>query len=154
MHQVHASVGFLQGTAHSAHSAALQPATQPSHSIPSHSSLVLQSVGFGMGGGLLQRVNRDTLSLATKLCHIVYADGSGGRKRGVAAAGQMCPCSMLWQVMLCQSMRWCVDGSSECCWLTLLCRGGHVNPCPAACLDLRLLSTPRRSTLALQLWTQ
>jgi nicotinamide phosphoribosyltransferase len=29
-----------------------------------------------MGGGLLQRVNRDTLSLATKLCHIVYADGS------------------------------------------------------------------------------
>lgn len=35
-----------------------------------------ESVGFGMGGGLLQRVNRDTLSLATKLCHIVYADGS------------------------------------------------------------------------------
>ncbi|KAI7836200.1 hypothetical protein COHA_009926 [Chlorella ohadii] len=35
-----------------------------------------ESVAFGMGGGLLQRVNRDTLSLATKLCHIVYADGS------------------------------------------------------------------------------
>ena len=40
-------------------------------------STVAQSVAFGMGGGLLQRVNRDTLSLATKLCHIVYADGSG-----------------------------------------------------------------------------
>ena len=30
-----------------------------------------------MGGGLLQKVNRDTLSLATKLSHIVYADGTG-----------------------------------------------------------------------------
>lgn len=30
-----------------------------------------------MGGGLLQRLNRDTLSLATKLSHIVYADGTG-----------------------------------------------------------------------------
>jgi hypothetical protein len=29
-----------------------------------------------MGGGLLQRVNRDTMQFATKLCHIVYADGS------------------------------------------------------------------------------
>ncbi len=29
-----------------------------------------------MGGGLLQRVNRDTMSFATKLSHIVYADGS------------------------------------------------------------------------------
>ena len=29
-----------------------------------------------MGGGLLQKVNRDTMSFATKLSHIVYADGS------------------------------------------------------------------------------
>lgn len=29
-----------------------------------------------MGGGLLQKVNRDTMQFATKLCHIVYADGS------------------------------------------------------------------------------
>lgn len=36
----------------------------------------VESVAFGMGGGLLQRVNRDTLSLATKLCHIVYQDGT------------------------------------------------------------------------------
>ncbi|PSC68478.1 nicotinate phosphoribosyltransferase [Micractinium conductrix] len=36
----------------------------------------VQSVAFGMGGGLLQKVNRDTLSLATKLSHIVYADGT------------------------------------------------------------------------------
>lgn len=35
-----------------------------------------ESVAFGMGGGLLQRLNRDTLSLATKLCHIVYTDGT------------------------------------------------------------------------------
>ncbi|KAK9816981.1 hypothetical protein WJX72_007792 [[Myrmecia] bisecta] len=35
-----------------------------------------QAVAFGMGGGLLQKVNRDTLSFATKLSHIVYADGS------------------------------------------------------------------------------
>lgn len=37
---------------------------------------VVQSVAFGMGGGLLQRVNRDTMSFATKLSHIVYADGT------------------------------------------------------------------------------
>ncbi|KAI3429358.1 hypothetical protein D9Q98_005453 [Chlorella vulgaris] len=35
-----------------------------------------ECVAFGMGGGLLQRVNRDTLSLATKLSHIVYQDGT------------------------------------------------------------------------------
>jgi nicotinic acid phosphoribosyltransferase len=35
-----------------------------------------QCVAFGMGGGLLQKVNRDTMSYATKLCHIVYADGT------------------------------------------------------------------------------
>lgn len=29
-----------------------------------------------MGGGLLQRVHRDTMSFATKLCHIKYADGT------------------------------------------------------------------------------
>jgi nicotinamide phosphoribosyltransferase len=33
-----------------------------------------QSVAFGMGGGLLQKLNRDTLSFATKLCHIVSDD--------------------------------------------------------------------------------
>lgn len=33
------------------------------------------NVSYGMGGGLLQKVNRDTMSFATKLCHIVYADG-------------------------------------------------------------------------------
>ena len=33
------------------------------------------NVAYGMGGGLLQKVNRDTMSFATKLCHIVYADG-------------------------------------------------------------------------------
>jgi hypothetical protein len=35
-----------------------------------------EAVAFGMGGGLLQKVNRDTLSLAAKLSHVVYADGS------------------------------------------------------------------------------
>lgn len=34
-----------------------------------------QCVAFGMGGGLLQRVNRDTMSFATKLSFIRYADG-------------------------------------------------------------------------------
>ncbi|ORY47722.1 NAPRTase-domain-containing protein [Rhizoclosmatium globosum] len=33
------------------------------------------NVAFGMGGGLLQKVNRDTMSMATKLSHITYADG-------------------------------------------------------------------------------
>ncbi|KAJ9525932.1 hypothetical protein QJQ45_009410 [Haematococcus lacustris] len=33
------------------------------------------NVAYGMGGGLLQKVNRDTMSFATKLNHIVYADG-------------------------------------------------------------------------------
>ncbi|KAJ2743911.1 hypothetical protein GGI20_003387 [Coemansia sp. BCRC 34301] len=35
-----------------------------------------QSVGFGMGGGLLQKVNRDTMSMAVKLSQITYADGT------------------------------------------------------------------------------
>lgn len=35
----------------------------------------VQNCAFGMGGGLLQKVNRDTMSFATKLCHITYADG-------------------------------------------------------------------------------
>lgn len=35
-----------------------------------------ENVAFGMGGGLLQRVNRDTMSFATKLSYIIYADGS------------------------------------------------------------------------------
>ena len=35
-----------------------------------------QAVAFGMGGGLLQKVNRDTMSFATKLSHVVYADGT------------------------------------------------------------------------------
>lgn len=33
------------------------------------------NVAFGMGGGLLQRHNRDTMSMATKLSQIVYEDG-------------------------------------------------------------------------------
>lgn len=31
-----------------------------------------------MGGGLLQKLNRDTMSFATKLSHVVYADGTPG----------------------------------------------------------------------------
>jgi len=34
-----------------------------------------QNVAFGMGGGLLQKVNRDTMSMATKLNFIEYKDG-------------------------------------------------------------------------------
>lgn len=36
----------------------------------------VQNVAFGMGGGLLQRVNRDTMSFATKLSFIKYKDGT------------------------------------------------------------------------------
>ncbi|KAJ3092991.1 hypothetical protein HK102_013265 [Quaeritorhiza haematococci] len=35
-----------------------------------------QNIAFGMGAGLLQKVNRDTMSFATKLSKIVHADGS------------------------------------------------------------------------------
>ena len=35
-----------------------------------------QNVAYGMGGGLLQKHNRDTMAFATKLSHIIYADGS------------------------------------------------------------------------------
>ena len=35
-----------------------------------------ESVAFGMGGGLLQKVNRDTMSFAVKLSHVVYANGT------------------------------------------------------------------------------
>jgi len=34
-----------------------------------------QCVGFGMGAGLLQKVDRDTMSFATKLSHIIYTNG-------------------------------------------------------------------------------
>ncbi|RKP13141.1 nicotinate phosphoribosyltransferase family-domain-containing protein [Piptocephalis cylindrospora] len=34
-----------------------------------------ENVAFGMGGGLLQKVNRDTMSFATKLSHITYGNG-------------------------------------------------------------------------------
>jgi len=33
------------------------------------------NVAYGMGAGLLQKLNRDTMSFATKLSHIRYADG-------------------------------------------------------------------------------
>ncbi|GBF95014.1 nicotinate phosphoribosyltransferase [Raphidocelis subcapitata] len=33
------------------------------------------NVAFGMGGGLLQKVNRDTMSFATKLCHMALRGG-------------------------------------------------------------------------------
>jgi len=39
-----------------------------------------QSVTFGMGGGLLQKMNRDTMGFATKLSYIEFADG---RKRDI-----------------------------------------------------------------------
>ena len=35
----------------------------------------VEAVAFGMGGGLLQKVNRDTMSFAVKLNHITYTDG-------------------------------------------------------------------------------
>jgi len=35
-----------------------------------------QNIAFGMGGGLLQKVNRDTMSMAVKLCQITYKDGT------------------------------------------------------------------------------
>ncbi|MHA2066420.1 MAG: nicotinate phosphoribosyltransferase [Candidatus Thorarchaeota archaeon] len=35
-----------------------------------------QNVAFGMGSGLLHKLNRDTMSFATKLCHITYSDGT------------------------------------------------------------------------------
>lgn len=34
-----------------------------------------ENVAFGMGGGLLQKLNRDTMSFATKLNSITYASG-------------------------------------------------------------------------------
>jgi nicotinamide phosphoribosyltransferase len=35
-----------------------------------------ENMAFGMGAGLLQKLNRDTMSFATKLCFITYADGT------------------------------------------------------------------------------
>jgi len=36
----------------------------------------VENVTFGMGGGLLQKLNRDTMSFATKLMYIKYEDGT------------------------------------------------------------------------------
>lgn len=41
-----------------------------------NSGYSIQNVAFGMGGGLLQKQNRDTLKSAIKLCRIEYADGT------------------------------------------------------------------------------
>ena len=38
-----------------------------------------ENVAFGMGGGLLQKVNRDTMGFATKLCQIHYAETDAPR---------------------------------------------------------------------------
>ncbi|KAJ2852383.1 hypothetical protein IWW36_000270 [Coemansia brasiliensis] len=35
-----------------------------------------ECVGFGMGGGLLQKINRDSMSMAIKISSITYKDGS------------------------------------------------------------------------------
>ncbi|KAH6569948.1 hypothetical protein BASA62_004544 [Batrachochytrium salamandrivorans] len=40
------------------------------------SGFAAQNCAYGMGGGLLQKLNRDTMSFATKLSKIVYSDGS------------------------------------------------------------------------------
>jgi Nicotinate phosphoribosyltransferase (NAPRTase) family len=63
-----------------------------------------ESVAFGMGGGLLQRLNRDTMSFATKLSHIVYADGSA---RVCHAVGTSCD-------DVCPSVRPSVDLPRPC----------------------------------------
>lgn len=36
-----------------------------------------ECVAFGMGSNLLHKLNRDTMSFATKVCHEVHADGTG-----------------------------------------------------------------------------
>jgi len=40
-----------------------------------------QNVAFGMGGGLLQKVDRDTLSFATKLCYVEIKEANGNIKQ-------------------------------------------------------------------------
>jgi nicotinamide phosphoribosyltransferase len=40
-----------------------------------HKKFSAQCVAYGMGGGLLQKQNRDTLRIATKLSRVVFADG-------------------------------------------------------------------------------
>jgi nicotinamide phosphoribosyltransferase len=40
-----------------------------------HKRFSAQVVAYGMGGGLLQKQNRDTLRIATKLSRVVFADG-------------------------------------------------------------------------------
>ncbi|KAJ3356109.1 hypothetical protein GGF32_001690 [Allomyces javanicus] len=41
-----------------------------------HAGFSAESVAFGMGGGLLQKVHRDTMSFATKLSYVKLADGT------------------------------------------------------------------------------
>ena len=90
-----------------------RPAPPTPLCLPARPPARVQSVAFGMGGGLLQKVNRDTLSLATKLCHIVYEDGTGMPMR-------RCVCVCV-----------CVTYSvSVCVWLDGAVRGGgHEGAC-------------------------
>ncbi|KNE70236.1 hypothetical protein AMAG_14389, partial [Allomyces macrogynus ATCC 38327] len=41
-----------------------------------HAGFSAECVAFGMGGGLLQKVHRDTMSFATKLSYVKLADGT------------------------------------------------------------------------------
>ena len=47
-----------------------------------------ENITFGMGGGLLQKMDRDTMSFATKLNHITYEDGLKRYKKKTAKREQ------------------------------------------------------------------
>lgn len=88
-----------------------------------------QSVAFGMGGGLLQRVNRDTLSLATKLSHIVYADGTGEGEALRCAGQRGAPAWLPLQRPTPGRGAACPLGSRAICQITL--HPASIQPCRA-----------------------
>ena len=91
------------------------------------SALGVQAVAYGMGGGLLQRVNRDTMQFATKLCHIVYADGS---QRDIAkmpksdaaktVRSAFVSCGVVIATCFCRLLAAHACSTHSCCALSLL----------------------------------
>lgn len=97
-----------------------------------------QNVAFGMGGGLLQRVNRDTMSFATKLSYIEYADGSARdvmKVRDAMTATAQCDCASARAFLCCTARRsFQRRGSMGRAPTILSYFFAHLLPCVCPCL--------------------
>jgi hypothetical protein len=113
------------------------------------------NVAFGMGGGLLQKMDRDTMSFACKLSHIIDPDGT---ERNVMKTPKTASSKVQRKALLCCALALLVGASplrslvvSVCpgreacgvwlCWRCLVCAARATPPTRANTLPLLLLCT-------------